>query len=77
MRTLTLLIYLTSAALYLAASVLVLRIIAPAMVSSESDALVALGFILIAVWLIASITIAHYLITKRRAPAATTQEENP
>lgn len=75
-RTLDLLINLTCALLYMAISLVVLRFVAPALVSSDSDALVIIGLALIAIWLIGSITLAYHLINKRRAPAAITEEED-
>lgn len=75
-RTFDLMIALTGALLYLALSLAVLRFIAPALISSESDIQVVLGFTLIGVWLIASISLAYQLLNKRRAPAATTKEED-
>lgn len=75
-RTLDLSISLVCALLYLAVSLAVLRFIAPALVSSNSDALVIIGLALIAIWLIGSAVGAYHLFTKRRTPAATTKEEN-
>ncbi|ANY85955.1 hypothetical protein [Pseudomonas putida] len=74
--TLRLLLVLTYTAMYFAFSLAVLRFIAPALISGKSDILVIIGLALIAIWLIWSITLAYYLLTKRRAPAATTQEED-
>lgn len=75
-RTLDLLIGLIGALLYLAISLAVLRFIAPALISSQSSELVALGFTLIAIWLVVTITFAYHLFTKRRPSAATTKEED-
>lgn len=75
-RTFELLIALTGALLYLAMSLAVLRFIAPALISSELDIQVVLGFTLIGAWLIASISLAYQLLNKRRASAATTKEED-
>ncbi|MFJ4056541.1 hypothetical protein ACIPZC_24265 [Pseudomonas sp. NPDC089743] len=75
-KTLDLLINLTCVSLYVAMSLVVLRFVAPALISSDSDALVIIGLALIAIWLIGSITLAYYLLTKRRASAANTQEED-
>ena len=75
-KTLDLLINLTCAFLYLVISLAVVRFIAPALISSESDGLVIIGFALLAIWLIASITIAYHLFNKRRAPAAIIKEED-
>ncbi|WP_256825537.1 hypothetical protein [Pseudomonas juntendi] len=75
-KTLDLLINLTCALLYLVISLAVLRFIAPVLISSESDGLVIIGFALVAIWLISSITLAYHLFNKRRAPAAITKEED-
>ncbi|UBM27155.1 hypothetical protein K8374_09450 [Pseudomonas sp. p1(2021b)] len=75
-RTLDLLIVLISALLYLAVSLAVLRYIAPALISSQSDGLVMIGFALLGVWLVVSMLLANHLINKRRAPAANTKEED-
>lgn len=75
-RTLDLLIGLISVLLYLVVTLAVLRYIAPALISSQSSELVALGFALIAIWLVGTITFAHLLLTKRRLSAATTKEED-
>ncbi|MND86144.1 hypothetical protein D3C76_103290 [compost metagenome] len=75
-KTLDLLINLTCSFLYLAISLAVLRFIAPALISSESDGLVIIGLTLVVIWLIASITLAYHLLNKRRAPAAITKEED-
>ena len=75
-KTLDLLINLTCAFLYLVISLAVLRFIAPALVSSDSDGLVIIGLALVAIWLIASIVLAYHLFTKRRTQAATTKEED-
>lgn len=75
-RTLDLSISLVCALLYLAVSLAVLRFIAPALVSSNSDALVIIGLALIAIWLVGSITLAYHLFNKRRASAAITKEED-
>ncbi|HGY9636482.1 TPA: hypothetical protein ACOJPK_001921 [Pseudomonas putida] len=75
-RTLDLLINLTCAFLYVVISLAVLRFVAPALVSSDSDALVAIGLALIAIWLIGSLTLAYHLFNKRRASAAITKEED-
>ncbi|WP_444757169.1 hypothetical protein [Pseudomonas sp. A014] len=74
--TFNLLIAVTSALIYLAISLAVLRFIAPALVSSKDDALVVIGFTLIGIWLVASIGLLNHLVNKRRAPAATTKEED-
>ncbi|AYN09502.1 hypothetical protein [Pseudomonas putida] len=75
-KTLDLLINLTCAFLYLVISLAVLRFISPALISSDSDGLVVIGVALVAIWLIASITLAYHLFNKRRPEAATTKEEN-
>lgn len=75
-KTLDLLINLTCAFLYLVISLAVLRFIVPALVSSDSDGLVIIGLTLIAIWLIASITLAYHIFNKRRAQAAITKEED-
>lgn len=75
-KTLDLLINLICAFLYLVVSLAVLRFIAPALISSESDGLVIIGLTLVVIWLIASITLAYHLFNKRRAPAAITKEED-
>lgn len=75
-KTLDLLINLTCAFLYLVISLAILRFIVPALVSRESDGLVIIGLTLIAIWLIASITLAYHIFNKRRAQAATTKEED-
>ncbi len=75
-RTFDLMIALTGALLYLTLSLAVLRFIAPALISSESDIQVVFGFTLIGVWLITSISLFAHLFNKRRAPAATTKEED-
>lgn len=75
-RTLDLLIGLIGTLLYIFISIAVLRFIAPALISSQSNELVALGFMLIAIWLVATITFAFHLYTKRRSAAAITKEED-
>ncbi|WP_054890604.1 hypothetical protein [Pseudomonas sp. NBRC 111129] len=75
-RTLDLLINLTCAFLYVVISLAILRFVVPALVSSDSDALVAIGLALIAIWLIGSLTLACHLFNKRRASAAITKEDD-
>lgn len=75
-RSLDLMIALTSALLYLALSLAVLRFIAPALISSQSDALVVVGLTLIGIWLVATACLANHLLNKRRAQAAITKEED-
>lgn len=75
-RTLDLLINLTCAFLYVVISLAILRFVAPALVSSDSDALAAIGLALIAIWLIGSLTLAYHLFNKRRVSAAITKEED-
>jgi hypothetical protein len=74
--TLKLLLMLTYVVMYLAFSLAVLRVIAPALISSQDDSFVLFGFVLIATWLVWSIALAYHLFTKRRVPAATTKEEH-
>lgn len=74
--SLKLLLILAYAAMYLAFSLAVLRFIAPALISSESDGQVIIGFALLAAWLIGSITLAYHLFTKSRISAAITKEED-
>lgn len=75
-KTLDLLINLTCAFLYLVISLAVLRFIAPALISSKSDGLVIIGFAMVVIWLIASITLAYHIFNKRRTSAAITKEED-
>lgn len=75
-KTLDLLINLICALLYAVISLAVLRFVAPALISSESDGLVIIGLALIATWLIGSLTLAYHLFNKRRASAAITKEED-
>ena len=74
--TLKLLLVLTYAVMYLAFSLAVLRLIAPALISSGSDGMVIIGFALIAAWVVCSITLASHLFIKRRTTAAITKEED-
>jgi len=66
---------LLTALLYLALTIVILRGIAPAMISTDSTMVVVLGFSLIAFWLIGSICLVTHLLNKRRSSAANTKEE--